>query len=40
LPTALLNKNDGIVDKTRKIQEDYVQVLKRDDALSKNIYVD
>ena len=31
------NKNDGIVDKSRKIQEDYVQVLKRDDALSKNI---
>ncbi|WP_196592857.1 type I restriction endonuclease subunit R [Pectinatus sottacetonis] len=31
------NKNDDIADKTRKIQEDYVQVLKRDDALSKNI---
>lgn len=34
---SIANKNDGIVDKTRKIQEDYVQVLKRDDALSKNI---
>lgn len=34
---CVANKNDGIVDKTRKIQEDYVQVLKRDDALSKNI---
>ena len=34
---CIANKNDGIVDKTRKIQEDYVQVLKRDDALSKNI---
>lgn len=34
---CVANKNDGIIDKTRKIQEDYVQVLKRDDALSKNI---
>ena len=34
---CIANKNDGIVDKTRKIQEDNVQVLKRDDALSKNI---
>lgn len=35
--SSIANKNDGIVDKTRKIQEDFVQVLKRDDALSKNI---
>ncbi|MGX8709444.1 MAG: type I restriction endonuclease subunit R [bacterium] len=35
--SSIANKNDGIVDKTRKIQDDYVQVLKRDDALSKNI---
>lgn len=35
--SSVANKNDGIVDKTRKIQYDYVQVLKRDDALSKNI---
>lgn len=34
---SIANKNDGIVDKARKIQDDYVQVLKRDDALSKNI---
>ncbi len=34
---CIANKNDDIADKTRKIQEDYVQVLKRDDALSKNI---
>lgn len=26
---CVANKNDGIVDKTRKIQEDYVQALKR-----------
>ena len=34
---AIANPNDHIVEKTRKIQEDYVQVLKRDDGLSKNI---
>ena len=31
------NANEGIVEKTQKIQEDYVQVLKRDDGTSKNI---
>ena len=34
---SIANKNEGIVEKTRKIQEDSVQVLKRDDAMSKNI---
>lgn len=34
---AIANKNDGIVEKTRKIQEDNIQVLKRDDGTSKNI---
>lgn len=29
--------NEGIVEKTRKIQEDYVQILKRDDGSTKNI---
>lgn len=29
--------NDGIVEKTRKIQEDHVQNLKRDDGSTKNI---
>ena len=33
----IANKNEGIVEKTRKIQEDFVQVLKRDDAMSKKI---
>ena len=33
----LANSNDGIVEKTRLIQEDNVQVLKRDDGTSKNI---
>jgi len=34
---AIANPNDHIVEKTRKIQEDNVQVLKRDDGMSKNI---
>ena len=29
--------NEGIVEKTRKIQEDHVQILKRDDGSTKNI---
>ncbi len=33
----LANTNEGIVEKTRKIQEDSTQVLKRDDGTSKNI---
>ncbi len=33
----IADKNEGIVEKTRKIQEDNVQVLKRDDGTSKNI---
>ena len=34
---VLANPNNHIVEKTRMIQEDYVQVLKRDDGFSKNI---
>ena len=33
----LANDNNGIVEKTRLIQEDSVQVLRRDDGSSKNI---
>ena len=33
----IANANDGIVEKTKRIQEDNVQVLKRDDGSSKNI---
>ncbi|SEQ30666.1 type I restriction enzyme, R subunit [Lachnospiraceae bacterium RM5] len=36
---ALANPNEDIVDKTRKIQEDNVQVLKRDGGSSKNITI-
>lgn len=35
----IANPNESIVEKTRKIQEDYIQVLKRDDGSSKNIYL-
>ena len=34
---AIASPNEHIVEKTRKIQEDYVQVLRRDDGTSKNI---
>lgn len=34
---CIANNNDGVVEKTRKIQEDNVQVLKRDDSMTKNI---
>ncbi|EIJ82113.1 type I site-specific deoxyribonuclease, HsdR family protein [Bacillus methanolicus PB1] len=33
----LASTNEGIVEKTRKIQEDHVQILKRDDGSTKNI---
>ena len=35
----IANANEGIVEKTQKIQEDYVQVLKRENGLTKNIYL-
>lgn len=34
---SIANKNDGIVEKTVRIQEDWVQVLRRDDDSTKNI---
>lgn len=34
---AVANPNEHIVEKTRKIQEDNIQVLKREDGSSKNI---
>ena len=34
---SVANQNEGHVEKTRKIQEDHVQVLKRDDGTSQNI---
>jgi len=35
--TAIANKNEGIEEKTAKIQEDYVQLLTRDNGEIKNI---
>ena len=35
----LANLNEGIVEKTRKIQEDHIRVLRRDDGSFKNIYL-
>ena len=34
---CIANPNDHIVEKSLKIQEDFVQVLKRDDNMTKNI---
>jgi type I restriction enzyme R subunit len=34
---VIAGKNDGIVEKTVRIQEDHVQLLKRDDGSTKNI---
>ena len=33
----IVGKNEGILEKTRRIQEDYVQVLHRDNGSTKNI---
>ena len=33
----IANRNENIIDKTKKIQEDFVQLLKRDNADTKNI---
>jgi type I site-specific deoxyribonuclease, HsdR family len=36
---SIAGANDGIVEKTARIQQDHVQVLKRDDGTVKNIYL-
>jgi len=36
---CIASTNEGIVEKTRKIQDDHVQILKRDDGSTKNIYL-
>ena len=36
---CIANNNEGIVEKTRKIQADHVQILRRDDGSTKNIYL-
>jgi len=37
--TCIAGANDGIVEKTARIQEDPIQVLKRDDGSIKNFYL-
>ncbi|RIJ68850.1 type I restriction endonuclease subunit R [Rummeliibacillus sp. POC4] len=36
---CIANTNEGIVEKTRKIQDDHIQVLKREDGTTKNVYL-
>ena len=36
---CLANKKDDIEDKTKKIQTDYIQLLQKDDGLTKNIKI-
>jgi type I restriction enzyme R subunit len=36
---SIASSNEGIVEKTRKIQTDHVQILRRDDGSTKNIYL-
>jgi type I restriction enzyme R subunit len=35
----IAGRSDGIVEKTARIQEDHIQVLKRDDGTVKNVYL-
>lgn len=37
--TSIAGANDGIEEKTARIQEDHIQLLKRDDGVVKNIYL-
>ncbi|WP_150462250.1 type I restriction endonuclease subunit R [Nesterenkonia ebinurensis] len=37
--TSISSANEGIVEKTRRIHEDWIQVLHREDGSSKNIYL-
>ena len=36
---CIASSSEGIVEKTRKIQTDHVQILRRDDGTTKNIYL-
>ena len=36
---CIANTNEGVIEKTRKIQEDHIQILKRDDGTTKNVYL-
>ena len=36
---SIASANDGIVEKTRRIQEDHIQAIKREDGSTKNVYL-
>jgi len=36
---SISSDKDGIIEKTRRFQEDHIRVLKRDNGVSKNIYL-
>jgi type I restriction enzyme R subunit len=36
---CIANANEGIVEKTRKIQDDHIQILRREDGTTKNVYL-
>ena len=36
---SISSDRDGIIEKTRRFQEDHIRVLKRDNGESKNIYL-
>jgi type I restriction enzyme R subunit len=36
---CIANTNERIVEKTRKIQDDHIQILKREDGTTKNVYL-
>ena len=36
---CIANTNEGIVEKTRKIQDDHIQILRREDGTTKNVYL-
>jgi type I restriction enzyme R subunit len=36
---CIASSNEGIIEKTRKIQDDHIQILKRDDGSTKNVYL-
>lgn len=39
LTASISGETDGILEKTKRIQEDHIQVLKRDNGETKNIYL-
>lgn len=36
---CIASQSEGILEKTRKIQDDHVQILRRDDGSTKNVYL-